>query len=69
AGFSLYAAWKENARWARAAATVLLLAALFRATSWLMHDAVFATQQIVAEVVMGAVLLFAASSWSAASAE
>ena len=69
AGFSLYAAWKENAHWARAAATVLLLAALFRTTSWLMHNAVFATQQIVAEVVMGAVLLFAASRWSTASAE
>lgn len=69
AGFSLYAAWKENAHWARSAAIVLLLAALFRTTSWLMHDAVFATQQIVIEVVMGAVLLFAASRWSAASAE
>ena len=34
-----------------------------------MHDAVFATEQIIIEVVMGAVLLFAASRWAATSAE
>ena len=67
AGFSLYSAWQESPHWARAAAIVLLLAALFRTTSWLLHDAAFATTQIVAEVILGAVLLFAASRWSVAN--
>ena len=69
AGFSLYSAWKESPHWARAAAIVLLLAAFFRTTSWQLHDAAFATPQIVAEVVLASILLFAASRWSKPAAE
>lgn len=69
AGFSLYGAWKESPHWVRSAAIVLLLAAIFRTISWLMHDAVFATQQIIVEVVLTSVLLFSASRWSGANNE
>ena len=68
-GFSLYAAWKETPHYALSAAIILLLAAVFRTLSWLVHDAPFATPQIVAEVVLAAVLLFSASRWSSAAAE
>ena len=63
AGFSLYGAWKESPHWVRSAAIVLLLAAVFRTSSWLMHGAAFATPQIVAEVILAAALLFSASRW------
>lgn len=69
AGFSLYGAWKESPHWARSAAIILLLAAIFRTISWLMHGAVFATQQIIVEVVLTSMLLFAASRWSKANSE
>ena len=69
AGFSLYGAWKENPHWLRSAAIILLLAAVFRTISWLMHGAVFAIQQIIVEVVLTSMLLFAASRWSRANSE
>ena len=69
AGFSLYGAWKESAHWVRSAAIVLLLAAIFRTLSWLVHGAAFATPQIIAEVVLAGMLLFAASRWSGATSE
>ena len=69
AGFSLYGAWKESPHWVTSAAIVLLLAAVFRTLAWLMHGAAFATPQIVAEVVLAAVLLFSASRWSSSAAD
>jgi hypothetical protein len=57
----LLGAIKANAQWLHAAAMLLGGAALVRTASWLLHDAAFATQFIVVEVVMTAVLLFCAA--------
>ena len=53
----LLGAVKANAQWLYSAAVVLGFAALMRTAAWMLHGADFATQFIVAEVVMTAILL------------
>ena len=57
----LLGAIKSNAQWLYAAAIPLGGAAIMRTASWMFHDAAFATQFIVAEVVMTAILLACAA--------
>ena len=57
----LLGAIKANAQWLHGAALLLGGAALMRTASWMLHEADFATQFIVAEVVMTAILLFCAA--------
>ena len=47
--------------WFLAPAILLSLTAVFRVVAWLAHDASFAAEQIAVEVVVSALLLFAAS--------
>lgn len=53
----LLGAFKANAQWLHGAAILLGSAAVFRIAAWMFHDADFATQFIVAEVVMTAIVL------------
>ena len=57
----LLGAIKANAQWLHGAAMLLGGAALMRTASWIAHGADFATQFIVAEVVMTAIVLVCAS--------
>jgi hypothetical protein len=47
--------------WFYAATMLVAGAALFRTVAWLVHDAPFATASVIIEVVITALLLFAAS--------
>ena len=51
----------ERRTWFLAPAILLALTAAFRTVAWLAHDASFALQQIAVEVVVAALLLFAAA--------
>lgn len=51
----------QNKTWLLAPALLLSLTAVFRLLAWLVHDASFAGQQIAIEVVVAALLVFAAS--------
>lgn len=61
--FAIWGAWKMSASWVSASAALLIAAALFRTLAWLIHGADFATSSIVAEIVMSALLLYAAFSF------
>lgn len=61
AAMILLGAIQANAQWLYAAAMLLGGAALVRTASWMFHGAAFATQFIVAEVVMTAIVLFCAA--------
>ena len=61
---TLIGAFRKNATWLLAAAIVLGGAAVFRTTAWMFHGADLATQFIVAEVVLAAVLCFGAYRYS-----
>ncbi len=54
----LLGAIRKNATWLAAAAIVLGGAAIFRTTAWMFHGADLATQFIVPELVLTAVLSF-----------
>jgi hypothetical protein len=51
----------EKREWFYAAALLLAGAAFFRTASWVLHDMPFATEQIAIEVILTALMLFAAS--------
>ena len=63
----LLGAIRKNATWLAAAAIVLGGAAIFRTTAWMFHGADLATQFIVPELVLTAVLCFGAYRFSRAS--
>jgi hypothetical protein len=48
-------------RWFHVPALMLFGVAVFRTVAWLFHDAAFAVQSIAVEIVVGSLLLFAAS--------
>jgi hypothetical protein len=60
-GFSLYGAYAQNPWLVRAAGCLVGLSSITRTIAWAFHDAPFATQFIVIEVIAGGALLFAAS--------
>ena len=60
----LLGAIRKNATWLGAAAMVLGGAAIFRTTAWMFHGAELATQFIVPEVVLAAVLCFGVYRYS-----
>lgn len=60
-GFALWSAWKSSAAFASASAALLLGAAIFRTLAWLLHGADLATTFIVVEIVLSAVLIYAAT--------
>jgi hypothetical protein len=51
----------EKREWFYAAALLLAGAAFFRTASWVLHGMPFATEQIAIEVILTALMLFAAS--------
>jgi hypothetical protein len=55
--------------WFLAPALVLSLTAVFRLVAWLAHDASFAAEQIAVEVLVSALLLFAASRTNGATGQ
>ena len=57
----LLGAIKANAQWLHGAAMLLGGAAVMRLAAWMLHDADFATQFIVAEVVMTTIVLACAA--------
>ena len=63
AGFCFYAAWKQEAQWANAAAILLILTALFRAFAWAVYDAELATTFITLEFVMASTLFVSAAKF------
>lgn len=60
----LVGAIRKNAIWLLAAALILGGAAVFRTTAWMFHGADLATQFIIPEVVLAAVLCFGAYRYS-----
>ena len=58
--FCFLGAYLKQAQWLIAAAIVLGSAALFRSLAWISHDADFATDFIVIEVVMTVLLIASA---------
>ncbi len=63
----LLGAIRKNATWLAAAAIVLGGAAIFRTTAWMFHGADLATQFIVPELVMTAILSFGVYRYSRAA--
>ena len=63
----LLGAIRKNATWLAAAAIVLGGAAIFRTTAWMFHGADLATQFIVPELVLTAILSFGAYRYSRAA--
>lgn len=59
--FMLIGVITQKRNWFYAAAILLGLTAVFRTLAWLLHGAAFATDMILVEVVVTALLLFAAS--------
>jgi hypothetical protein len=57
----LLGVFTQHKTWFLAAAMILGLTAAFRLVAWQVHGASFAAQQIAVEVVVAALLLFAAS--------
>ena len=66
-GFALWGAYKESPPWLRASGFLLLGAAFGRTLATVVSGADFATQFIVIEVVMGALLFLSASKVGGAS--
>ena len=58
--FCFLGAYLKQAQWLMAAAIVLGSAALFRSLAWISHGADFATDFIVAEIVMSILLIVSA---------
>ncbi len=63
----LLGAIRKNATWLAAAAIVLGGAAIFRTTAWMFHGADLATQFIVPELVLTAILSFGVYRYSRAA--
>jgi len=63
-GFALWAAWKQSAAFAVAAAVLLFGAAVFRTLAYLVHGAEFATNFILIEAVLGGFLIYAATAFN-----
>ena len=63
----LLGAIRKNATWLAAAAIVLGGAAIFRTTAWMFHGADLATQFIVPELVLTAILSFGVYRYSRGS--
>lgn len=61
ATMSLIGALSGRRAWLQSAALLIGLAAVMRTLAWLVHDAVFAPQFVLVEVVLAATLLYAAS--------
>ena len=61
AAFILIGVITQKRSWFYAASILLGLTAVFRVLAWLLHGAAFATDMILVEVVVTALLLFAAS--------
>ena len=59
--FVLIAVVTQKRSWFYAPALLLGFTALFRVLAWLLHDAAFALDMILVEVILTAMLLFAAS--------
>ena len=66
-GMVLLGAIRKNATWLAAAAIMLGGAAIFRTTAWMFHGADLATQFIVPELVLTAILSFGVYRYSRAS--
>ena len=60
-GFALFGAYRENPSFLRAAGILVGMSSITRTIAWAAHDADFATEFIVIELVCGAALLFCAS--------
>ena len=63
--FALAAIFTRNATLMLTPLALVLFAALFRTTAWAFHDAAFATEFIVPEIVMGVVFFLAWRSLNA----
>ena len=59
--FILIGIMVQKRSWFYASAILLGLTAVFRVLAWLLHGATFATQMIAVEVIVTALVLFAAS--------
>ncbi len=68
-GFAAYGAYRMNGTWIRAAGILVGLSSVTRTIAWAAHDAPFATQFIVIELVCGSLLTFAAMRIEATPAD
>ena len=68
-GFALYGAYSMRGSWVRAAGILVGLSSITRTIAWAAHEATFATQFIVIEIICGALLTFAAIRIEASTAD